>query len=58
MVLANLTAYSKPGVVPSVVDLLDGVVVVAARHRTHVGGLGRMRSYLPDAKRLGVVLVD
>ena len=39
-------------------DLLDGVVVVAARHRTHVGGLGRMRSYLPDAKRLGVVLVD
>ncbi|MES1208667.1 MAG: hypothetical protein ABUS79_22240 [Pseudomonadota bacterium] len=57
VVLANLTAYSKPGVVPSVVDLLDGVVVVAARQRSPVGGLRRMRSYLPEAKRLGVVLV-
>ncbi len=57
VVLANLTAYSKPGVVPSVVDQLDGVVVVAARHRTHVGGLGRMRAYIPEPKRLGVMLV-
>lgn len=57
VVLANLTAYSKPGVVPSVVDQLDGVVVVAARYRTPVGGLGRMRSYIPEAKRLGVVMV-
>ncbi len=57
VVLVNLAAYSKPGVVPSVVDLLDGVVVVATRDRTPVGGLRRMRSYLPEAKRLGVVLV-
>ncbi|HVY36598.1 MAG TPA: hypothetical protein VHM31_01645 [Polyangia bacterium] len=57
VVLVNLAEYSKPGVVPSLVDQLDGVVIVAARYRTPVGGLGRMRSYIPEAKRLGVVMV-
>jgi len=57
VVLVNLAEYSKPGVVPSVVDLLDGVVVVAARYRTPVGGLRSMRGYIPEAKRLGVVMV-
>jgi hypothetical protein len=56
-VLVHLGGYAAPGTAPKVMVLVDGVVVVVAARRTRRSSLKDMISYLPEAKRLGAILV-
>ena len=58
VVLVNLSGYVAPGAMPSAVDFVDGVVLLAGRRRTWGGALGRMSRFLPAKKNLGTILVD
>ena len=55
-VLVDMGGYADPGVVPSGIGLVDGVVVVASRRRARRSAVARLVEQLPDGKSLGAIL--
>jgi hypothetical protein len=56
-VLVDLGGYARPGGVPTVAELVDGVVLVAEARRSLRRSVARMVDLLPHRKHLGAILV-
>jgi hypothetical protein len=56
-VLVDLGGYARPGGVPTVAELVDGVVLVAEARRSLRRNVGRIAELLPHRKNLGAILV-
>jgi hypothetical protein len=56
-VLVDLGGYARPGGVPTVAELVDGVVLVAEARRSLRRSVARMVELLPHRKHLGAILV-
>jgi hypothetical protein len=56
-VLVNLAGYSDPGVPPAAMRMMDGVVLVVIARRTLRAAVLKMEAQVPDAARLGAILI-
>jgi hypothetical protein len=56
-VLVDLGAYGPPGTIPTVVDLVDGVVAVVVPRRDRTNDVDGLVRLLPVGKSLGAILI-
>ena len=57
IVLVHLGGYADVGVVPSTLNLVDGVVMVVSARRTRRAAVAALVEQLPATKQLGAILV-
>ncbi len=57
VVLVHLGGYAPAGTVPSTIQACDGVALVVSVPRTRISVVSSLVKYIPESKRLGVILI-
>jgi hypothetical protein len=57
VVLVNLGGYAPVGTAPAAQAACDGIVLVVSVRRTRIAKVGALTKHIPEAKRLGAILV-
>jgi hypothetical protein len=57
VVLVHLGGYAPAGTAPSTVQICDGVALVVSVPHTRIATVSSLVKYIPEGKRLGVILI-
>jgi hypothetical protein len=56
-VLVHLGGYAPAGTAPATMQLVDAIALVVSARRTRISVVGALAKYVPESKRLGVILI-